>query len=237
MPESDQPPVLPFKFTGGFALSTKTIGLILSCQGFFQMFVQLFVFPRVNRRYGSLKTFRFVIASYPMLYFLVPYLSLVTPSFRFPAIFFVLIWKVTAQALSYPSTTMMLNKAAPKKVLGTVNGFAASSASLARTIGPIMAGVLQAAGLESGYSGLSWWSCAVVALFGAVVSHWQREVKRGGETDGCLHEVSDEEEMLGEALLLAKAMDEVDLAADDAASVESTLIDDDEVPSRLSKEL
>jgi hypothetical protein len=236
MPESSQPPVLPFKFTGGFALSTKTIGLLLSCQGFLQMFVQLFVFPRVNQRYGSLKTFRYVIATYPMLYFLVPYLSLVTASLRFPAIFFVLIWKVTAQALSYPSTTMMLNKAAPKKVLGTVNGFAASSASLARTIGPIMAGILQASGLKTGYSGLSWWSCAAVATFGAVVSCWQREVKRAAETDSGLHEISDEEEMLGEALLPAKALDGEDLTADDAASVGSTLIDDEE-PSRLSKDL
>jgi MFS family permease len=237
MPESNQEPVLPFKFSGGFALSTKTIGLILSCQGFLQMIVQLFLFPVINRRYGSLRTFRYVVMGYPLLYFLVPYLSLVPQTLRYPAIFFILVWKVTAQSLSYPSTAIMLVNAAPsKKVLGTLNGIAASSASLARTIGPIMAGVLQAAGLRMGYAGLSWWSCGGVAVIGAIVSLWQEETKRSTQAEVQSHDVADEEEMLGEALYRHGVMEHEDSVTDDTASVESTLVDEEEQP-RTSKEL
>ena len=149
MPESQITPELPFKFLGGFALSTKTIGVILFVQGFLQMIAQIFLFPAVVKKFGPLKTFRLAILGYPLLYFLVPYLSLVPHSLRYPAILLVLVWKVTAQSLSYPSTSLMLPLLSPSpKVLGTLNGFSQSSACLARTIGPILAGAIQAAGLR-----------------------------------------------------------------------------------------
>jgi MFS family permease len=206
MPESETTPQLPFKFVGGFALSTKAIGIILSTQGFLQMFAQVFVFPVVVKKLGALKTFRLVIFGYPILYFLVPYLSLVPHFFRYPAILLVLVWKVTAQSLSYPSTSLMLVSAAPSmKTLGTLNGLGQSSACLARTIGPILAGVVQAAGLRIGYSGLSWWFCATVAIFGAAVCCWQQEqVKRPSmesSVDTSVIDVSEEEILLGEPIL------------------------------------
>jgi hypothetical protein len=203
MPKSHTTPQLPFKFVGGFELSTKRIGLIMSVQGALQMVAQIFVFPYINRRFGSLWTFRMAICGYPILYFLVPYLSLVRESLRYPAIFVLLVWKVTAQALSYPSNNIMLvNQSPSKKVLGTLNGIAASAASLARTAGPTLAGAVQAAGLKLGYSGISWWSCAVVAIVGVGVGLVQQE-KRAGESClyGRLEEDVDEEQFFDESLL------------------------------------
>jgi hypothetical protein len=157
LPESHEMPHLPFQFSGGFALPTKIIGFILSAQGFIQMFATLFVFPYVNRKIGSLATFRLVIISYPLLYLLVPYLTLVPASLRMPSIYFVLVWKVTAQALSYPSLAIMLANASPsRKVLGTLNGVAASSASLCRAFGPTLSGLVQSLGLSVGVMGLPW---------------------------------------------------------------------------------
>lgn len=171
MPESDSPPSMPFKFTGGFALPTKSIGFILSIQGFIQMFMTIFVFPMVNRRLGSLKTFRIVILAYPFLYLLVPYLTLVPVSLRMPCIYLILIWKVTAQALSYPSSAIMLANSTPsKRVLGTLNGVAASAASLCRAFGPTVSGLLQSFGLSIGYLGVPWWASAAVAVAGAILS-------------------------------------------------------------------
>jgi MFS family permease len=164
-------PHLPFQFSGGFALPTKIIGFILSAQGFIQMFVTLFVFPYVNRKIGSLATFRLVIISYPLLYLLVPYLTLVPASLRMPSIYFVLVWKVTAQALSYPSLAIMLANASPsRKVLGTLNGVAASSASLCRAFGPTLSGLVQSLGLSVGVMGLPWWANSFVAIIGALLS-------------------------------------------------------------------
>lgn len=178
MPESDKAPRLPFWFTGGFALSTKSIGGILSLQGLIQMVATIIVFPIIQRRLGTLTTFRMVVLSYPFLYVLVPYLTLVPTSLRTPAIYAILVWKVTAQAFSFPANNIMLANATPKRQLGTFNGFAQSSASLARAIGPSLSGLLQATGLSHSMLGLPWWCNALVATIGAVLSLFMIEEKR-----------------------------------------------------------
>lgn len=179
LPESDSPNALPFHFTGGFALSTKKIGAILAAQGFVQMFATLVLFPFVNRRLGSLATYRLVVLTYPLLYITVPYLTLVPASWRMPAIWVVIGWKVTAQALAFPSSNIMLANSAPtKKVLGTLNGVASSAASGFRAFGPTLSGILQSAGLSIGVLGLPWWVTAVVACGGAGLSMFMVEERR-----------------------------------------------------------
>ncbi|KAL0254437.1 hypothetical protein SLS55_009912 [Diplodia seriata] len=204
MPKSSEPPSLPFKFIGGFALPTKTIGFILSAQGFFQMIVQIFIFPVVSRKFGPLKTFRAVIFAYPFLYTLTPYLTLLPETMRMSGVLLVLIWKVTAQSLAYPPLAIMLANSAPsKKVLGTLNGVAASSASLCRAFGPTVSGGIQSAGLSLGYSGLAWWTCAFVAIIGATESIWMREINKRfekSESEAPSDYQQDEEAGLGEPL-------------------------------------
>ena len=178
MPESSAPPRLPFWFTGGFELTTKKIGGILSVQGLIQVIATLVVFPLVQRKLGTLRTYRMVVLSYPLLYVLVPYLTLVPINLRMPAIYAILVWKVTAQAFSFPANNMMLAKATPKGALGTFNGFAQSSASFARAIGPIISGLLEAAGLSKGMLGLPWWCNALAALGGAILSLFMIEKSR-----------------------------------------------------------
>ena len=178
MPESNTTAHLPFRFTGGFALTTNTIGGILSLQGVIQMIATMVVFPIVQRRLGTLKTFRMVVLTYPLLYLLVPYLTLVPVKYRMPAIYAILVWKVTAQAFSFPANNMMLANATPKRALGTFNGFAQSSASFARAIGPSLSGLLEAFGLSKGMLGLPWWFNALVALFGAMLSLFMIEQTR-----------------------------------------------------------
>lgn len=177
MPESDTPPALPFWFTGGFALPTKSIGGILSVQGVIQMFATMVVFPTVQLKLGTLRTYRMVVLTYPLLYLLVPYLTLVPANWRTPAIYVILVWKVTAQAFSFPSNNMMLSNATPRRQRGTFNGVAQSSASLARAIGPTVSGLLQAAGLSRGMLGLPWWVNALVATIGAILSLFMMEQK------------------------------------------------------------
>jgi len=179
MPESDTTPSLPFKFIGGFALSTKSIGGILAVQGFIQMIATMVVFPIVSRKFGSLMTYRMVVISYPLLYFAVPYLTLVPVAWRMPAIWAVIVWKVTAQAFAFPSTNIMLANSAPStKVLGTLNGVASSAASGCRAFGPTVSGMLQSAGLSIGALGLPWWMNALIACTGAILSLFMVEEKR-----------------------------------------------------------
>ena len=156
-------------------MASKEIGFILSVQGVLQMIAQVFFFPWVTKKLGSLCTFRVVVTAYPILYFLVPYLTLLPHGFRMIGVYAILTWKVTAQSLAFPSMVIMIANSAPsKKVLGTINGAAASSASLCRAVGPTVSGLIQSKGLRMGYVGLPWWTSAGIAMSGAFISLWMR---------------------------------------------------------------
>lgn len=175
-PKSDDNVVLPFKFTGGLSLPTKTIGFMLAVQGVYSMIAQLWLFPFVVKHFGTLRTFRFVLLAWPPLYLAVPYLILLPAKLQMPAVYLALISKITFHVIAFPATAILLANAAPtSKVLGSINGAAASIASLSRAFGPTVTGLLHSKGLESGYSVLAWWACGFVCVVGAIESFWMEE--------------------------------------------------------------
>ncbi|KAF3006700.1 hypothetical protein E8E13_009031 [Curvularia kusanoi] len=206
---------LPFKFEGGFGWSLKNIGGFLALQGAIQMVTQIFLFPWLSKRLGSLRTFWITMSLYPILYILAPYLALLPEKLRIPGLMVLLIGKVTFQSLSYPSLNIILANSSPsKRVLGTVNGAAASSASICRGFGPTVAGAVDGLGLQLHMSGLAWWAIACVALLGWVPGLMMKESIK--------HTISEDDE---EAL--------VDCASD-AESI-LTLTPDEEAEMVLSK--
>lgn len=167
---------LPLQFTGGLALATKTIGFMLAIQGVYSMVAQLWLFPFVVRRFGTLTTFRFVLLIWPPLYFAVPYLVLLPSTLQIPAVYLALISKITLHVIAFPATAILLANAAPSsRVLGAINGAAASTASLSRAFGPTITGLLHSKGLESGFSVLAWWVCGAVCAAGAFQAMWLQE--------------------------------------------------------------
>ncbi len=181
-PTSHEPPSLPFRFTGGLGLSTKTIGLLMALQGLYSMAAQVLLFPFAVRKFGILKTFRFVLTVWPLLYLLVPYLVLLPERFRLVGIYACLLWRVTAQVLAFPSHAILLTNSAPSMlVLGVINGVAASTASLMRAFGPTVSGIVYTAGLNMGYTGLAFWVSGLVSVLGAVESLWVGQ--KGGRMD------------------------------------------------------
>ncbi|KAI9857820.1 MAG: hypothetical protein M1824_004551 [Vezdaea acicularis] len=232
MPESDEPPSLPFKFMGGFGLPTKTIGFILSCQGVFSMIVQPILFPFVVKRFGTLNTFRLTVVCYPVLYFIVPYLVLLPPHLRLLGIYLCLMLKVIAAVLAYPSNAILLTNSAPSAlVLGTINGVAASTASLARAFGPTISGLVQSAGLKLGYSGVAWWAGAAVCVLGAVETLWMVETKGRLDADVAAPGIVDDDELDLEHSVLDPAAFEaaVSAAAAGGVAIVSNLEDIDDV--------
>ncbi|PYI04177.1 permease of the major facilitator superfamily [Aspergillus sclerotiicarbonarius CBS 121057] len=175
-PKSDEDVVLPFKFTGGLGLATKKIGFMLAVQGVYSMIAQLWLFPFVVRHFGTLRVFRFVLLVWPPLYLMVPYLILLPEQLQTAAAYVALICKITLHVIAFPATAILLANAAPSsKVLGSINGAAASTASLSRAFGPTITGLLHSKGLESGYSVLAWWACGIVCILGAIESFWMEE--------------------------------------------------------------
>ena len=169
---------LPFKFVDGFGFETKVIGVIMSVQGIYSLLSNYVIVPPVTRKMGSLRLFRIIALSYFALYFVTPYLVLLPENWRMPAIYVLVVWKCTFSTLAYPSNAILLANSAPsKQVLGTINGIAASTASLCRALGPTVSGLLYSFGLKTGYSGLAWWFSAIVTIVGAYLS---LQVTEGG---------------------------------------------------------
>lgn len=169
-PELGAPASLPFKFAGGFGLDTKTIGIVLAVQGLYSMVSTHFLFPQITKRIGALRLFQLLSVLYPLLYFFTPYISLLPESARMVSIYAVVVWKCTFSTLAYPSNAILMANSAPTTLtLGTINGAAASTASLCRALGPIISGFFYTMGMETGYSGLSWWVTALVTIGGAYI--------------------------------------------------------------------
>jgi MFS family permease len=187
---------LPFKFTDGFGLETKMIGVIMSVQGLYSLFSNYLIVPPVTRRLGSLRLFRMLAFSYFALYLVTPYLVLLPDSMRMPAIYLLVIWKCTFSTMAYPSNAILLANSAPsKQVLGTINGIAASTASLCRALGPTLSGLLYSWGLQTGYSGLAWWFSGLITIVGAYLSS---QITEGGPQEETV--LPEEDPLLDESL-------------------------------------
>lgn len=189
---------LPFRFVDGFGMDTKTIGIIMSVQGVYSLLSNYLVVAPATRRLGSLRLFRMLAFSYFALYLVTPYLVLLPENMRMTAVYILVIWKCTFATMAYPSNAILLANSAPsKQVLGTINGIAASTASLCRALGPAVSGLLYAWGLQTGYSGLAWWFSGFVSIIGAVLSS---QLTDGG---GHFDQPVEDDEISEEALLAA----------------------------------
>ncbi|KAG9259286.1 major facilitator superfamily domain-containing protein [Emericellopsis atlantica] len=172
---------LPFKFVDGFGLETKTIGVIMAVQGIYSLVSNYLIVAPVTRRLGSLRLFRIIALSYFALYLVTPYLVLLPKNMVMPALYILVIWKCTFSTMAYPSNAILLANSAPsKQVLGTINGIAASTASLCRALGPTISGLLYSLGLQTGYSGLAWWFSGLITVAGAYLS---LQITEGGVQD------------------------------------------------------
>ncbi|KAF3189856.1 hypothetical protein TWF788_009842 [Orbilia oligospora] len=169
----------PLVFTGGFGLDTQTMGVIFSYQGILSTLFQFLIFTPFVHCFGVLRTFRFVAITYPLIYFLTPYMAFLphdNDRLLFTVIYIVLSYKTIYSCLIYPVNSILLTNAAPSLlVLGEINGAAGSVASCMRAIAPIASGWLYSKGVENGVMVLSWWAVGCIAAIGGVQALWITE--------------------------------------------------------------
>ncbi|KAH6899872.1 major facilitator superfamily domain-containing protein [Thelonectria olida] len=179
---------LPFFFTGGLGLQPRSVGLAMATLGLIGITLQLFLYPRVSARLGNLKSWRFSQCCFPLAYFIVPYLSIVPSSASSPppgpkggpaiwlAIVGVLSIQVLGRTFAIPSQTILVNNASPHpSVLGSIHGVGQSVNSAARTLGPIVGGVVYGFGLDKGIIGLVWWILSCVGICAVLASLFVKE--------------------------------------------------------------
>ncbi|KAF4125750.1 Major Facilitator Superfamily [Geosmithia morbida] len=177
---------LPFRFTGGLGLAPQSVGLAMATLGVIGITMQLVLYPRVAARLGTVVSWRLSLCCFPLAYFLVPYLSVVPSAAPPPeaksgpavwvALFCVLFIQVLGRTFALPAQTILINNCSPHpSVLGTVHGIGQSVSSGARTIGPMVGGLVYGLGLDAGVVGVVWWAMSAVAVLGFLASLFVRE--------------------------------------------------------------
>ncbi|KEY70286.1 hypothetical protein S7711_06989 [Stachybotrys chartarum IBT 7711] len=172
---------LPFHFTGGLGLQPQSVGLAMAILGAIGITLQLVLYPRISSRFGTVTSWRTFLTCFPLAYLLMPYLSVVPSTSPPPAaktgpaiwaaIFGVLFIQVTGRTFALPCQTILVNNCSPHpSVLGTIHGLGLSVSSAARTIGPVVGGVVYGYGLNHGLVGLVFWALSGIAVLGCLAS-------------------------------------------------------------------
>lgn len=189
-PKHPKPPSfkqrLPFIFTGGLGMPPRDVGFAMAILGVIGIAMQLFIYPIINAKFGTVKSWRIFLYCFPVAYVLVPYLSIVPSATPPPSkkdgilvwisLCCVLFIQVTGRTFALPATTILVNNASPHpSVLGTMHGIGQSLSSAGRAIGPTLGGTLYGVGLKHGVVGGVWWGLSGLALINCIASLWVRE--------------------------------------------------------------
>ncbi|TLS29344.1 hypothetical protein PpBr36_01550 [Pyricularia pennisetigena] len=180
---------LPFIFTGGIGFSSQQVGPVMSILGTIGIFLQLLVYPRLSARLGTTTSLRTFLTCFPIVYFAVPFLSLIPSTDHSPdshskagpaiwvAITAVIGLHVLGRTFALPAQTILINNCSPHpSVLGTVHGIGQTASSAARTLGPALGALIFGIGLEKGVVAIVWWVLSGVAVLGLLATWlWVRE--------------------------------------------------------------
>lgn len=155
-------------FVGGFGQTLHDVSTYLVVNGFLSLAIQAFIFPIFVAKAGVWKSFVSMIVLYPAAYLLMPFLS-AAPDLIPAGVYGSLILQAFYGIISVPVALIFLKDATPSPlVLGRVNGLAMSACCAARTVAPPLVGVLYGAF----GSAVAWFSCAGVAVLGALELFW-----------------------------------------------------------------
>lgn len=180
---SSEHPTL-FHFTGGLGLASPIVGLYLATFGICGILLQLFIYPRIQKRIGNLGVFRLANSIFPIAYVFAPYLSLLADhkTGKWFAVAAVLFSQVMARTMAIPSSVILLTEAAPRRsVLGTVHGAGNTLSALASAIGPMIGGMLLARGIDAGAVGIVWWCWILVVALAALA--WSFVLQPSNDND------------------------------------------------------
>ncbi len=176
----------PFVFTGGIGLPPRSVGVAMAILGSIGITMQLFLYPFVNNRLGTVRSWRIALYCFPIVYTLIPFLSLIPSTTPPPsqktgpalwaALTGLLFLQTVGRTFAGPATTILINNCSPHpSVLGTIHGIGQSASSGARTIAPALGGWLYGVGLERGCVGAVFWGLAGIAGITCLASNFVRE--------------------------------------------------------------
>jgi hypothetical protein len=174
------------QFTGGLGLPPRDIGIAMAVLGVVSIILQIFFYPIINARLGTVRTWKVCLYCFPIVYIATPFLALVPSTFPPPSpksgifvwlcICGVLFVQSMARTFATPAAVILIHNCSPHpSILGTVHGIGHSANSAAKTIGPALGGWLYGVGLNHGAVGAAFWGLAGMAVVNIVAGSLVRE--------------------------------------------------------------
>jgi hypothetical protein len=161
-----------FHFNGGLGLPSSRVGLATAIIGFVGLPLQIFLYPKIQTKLGTMASARLFMPFSPLSYILMPFLVILPriPWIVWPCFTLVVSFQVISRTFILPAAIILVNNCVTDpSVLGTVHGVAQSISSAARTLGPFLGGWGLGLGLENNMIGGVWWALAIEALIGWAV--------------------------------------------------------------------
>ncbi|KAJ2465308.1 hypothetical protein GGI02_004737 [Coemansia sp. RSA 2322] len=179
---------------GGLGLDPPSIGLSLAIEGIVVVYIQLVLYPRLERKYGVLYCYRQGLKwVLPYLVFM-PFLSILakriqehaTTDSSFAAVEYAIMWvlimtlltiRVTSSVMAGTSINLMTTNMAPTRAdLGFMNGTQQLAMSVSRILGPLIAGILWSWSIKHSLpfpfnSHFVWMLSTVLVLIGLQLSY------------------------------------------------------------------
>ncbi|KAI7870222.1 major facilitator superfamily domain-containing protein [Spinellus fusiger] len=145
---------------GGLGFSTNEIGLALAFSGVVTLFSQFFLLPYFVKRFGLVRLLRSVLFTFIFLYFtqgFVRYLYYIpdihgqtdTKTWVWVGLLVSIAFMTVCVTISFTGCTILINDAANKNSLGTVNGFSQCCSSGMRALGPATCGAIWSSSLKA----------------------------------------------------------------------------------------
>lgn len=164
----------------------RDVGFAMAILGVIGIAMQLIIYPYITSKLGVVLSWRITLYAFPIAYILVPFLALVPSKTPPPAekdgllvwicLCGVLFIQVTGRTFALPANIILVNNCTPHpSVLGTIHGIGQSISSAARTIGPLVGGVLFGLGLSHGIVGAVWWGLSGLAILNCIASNFVRD--------------------------------------------------------------
>ena len=185
----DQHP--PLKFDGGAGMQARDVGFAMSLLGAIGVVLQAAVYPMLNDRFGTVRTWRMGLFVFPIVYILAPYLALVASASQstdgpalavWVAMAGILLLFVVGRTAVTPATTLLINDCTPHpSVRGSIHTAGTVFGNLGRTIFPIAVLAIFGRGLQIGYVGLGFWCLACLGILACIASRWVQEGSNGNE--------------------------------------------------------
>lgn len=169
---------------GGVGFSSDSTGIVLSINGLGGALVQLFLFPPLQKRFGTLRLYQLSMSAYPVSVVLLPVANLVaraglSASTSEQAWYTYTVWASilvstairVVGGMSFAANMILVNQCSTLTrgtALGTLNSLAQMSSSITRAIGPYAANTLFALSVTRNLLGghMVWLVLGLVGLVG-----------------------------------------------------------------------